>query len=109
MSSDGWEIYKDQVVAKSGQVTKETPSTKPILDRAKMQTVIDAVVANTVKADDQFTGAATQQLYEESQEQPELLEMLDAVLNYRATAEQYGFFRTYINAARQASKAQESE
>ncbi|KAI9783606.1 MAG: hypothetical protein M1816_001312 [Peltula sp. TS41687] len=86
------------------QAGEESPLTRPILDRAKMQPVIEAAVANAVKANHRSTGAAMQQLYEESRDQPDLLELLDAVLNGRASVEQHRFFKTYINAARQASK-----
>lgn len=80
---------------------EEFPSTKTEVGRQKLSAVVQAAVDRSAQVGMQVLGKAIQALYEDSMLNPELGELLDAVLAQKATPEQTVAFQAHIRTARE--------
>ena len=80
---------------------EEFPSTKTEVGRQKLSAVVQAAVDRSAQVGMQVLGKAIQALYEDSMQNPELGELLDAVLAQKATPEQTVAFQAHIRTARE--------
>lgn len=80
---------------------EEFPSTKTEVGRQKLSAVVQAAVDRSAQVGMQVLGKAIQALYEDSMQNHELGELLDAVLAQKATPEQTIAFQAHIRTARE--------
>ncbi|KAI5811221.1 hypothetical protein DFH27DRAFT_16488 [Peziza echinospora] len=87
---------------------EEFPSTKTEVGRQKLSAVVQAAVDRSAQVGMEVLGKAIQRLYEDSMENVELGELLDAVLAQKATAEQTVAFQAHIRTARESLEQKSS-
>ncbi|RPB26446.1 hypothetical protein L211DRAFT_899709 [Terfezia boudieri ATCC MYA-4762] len=80
---------------------EEFPSTKTEVGRQRLSAVVQAAVDRSAQVGMEVLGKAIQALYEDSMQNPELGELLDAVLAQKATADQTVAFQAHIRTARE--------
>ncbi|KAF8454638.1 hypothetical protein BDZ91DRAFT_852964 [Kalaharituber pfeilii] len=88
---------------------EEFPSTKTEVGRQKLSAVVQAAVDRSARVGMEVLGKAIQRLYEDSMENPELGELLDAVLAQKATPEQTVAFQAHIRTAREKLEKQSAQ
>ena len=88
--------------------TPEFPSTKTEIGRQKLCAVVQAAVDRSAQVGMELLGKAIKKLYEESIQNPDLGELLDAVLAQKATPEQTVAFQAHIRTARESLETEES-
>ena len=86
---------------------EEFPSTKTEVGRQKLTAVVQAAVDRSAAVGMEVLGKAIQRLYEDSMENPELGELLDAVLAQKATQAQTEAFQAHIRTAREKLEKQQ--
>lgn len=87
---------------------EEFPSTKTEVGRQRLSAVVQAAVDRSAQVGMEVLGKAIQALYEDSMQNPELGELLDAVLAQKATQEQTVAFQAHIRTAREKLETQSS-
>jgi len=80
---------------------EEFPSTKTEVGRQRLSAVVQAAVDRSAQVGMEVLGKAIQALYEDSMQNPELGELLDAVLAQKATPDQTVAFQAHIRTARE--------
>ena len=80
---------------------EEFPSTKTEVGRQRLSAVVQAAVDRSAQVGMEVLGKAIQALYEDSMQNPELGELLDAVLAQKATTDQTVAFQAHIRTARE--------
>lgn len=87
--------------AAAGWMNGQTPSSKTEQGRARLSMVVDAAIQRSSLVGNVELGKAIKKLYDESLENNELADLLDAVLAQNARPDQIHQFQTYVRYARE--------
>lgn len=102
---NGLPVTTPSKAASSHSSHQGTPSSRASMGNGKLKEVVEFAVIKSNAQGDLSLGLALRKLYKESVESPDLVELLHAVLDQKATPQQYAAFQSYMKRARKDAKA----